>query len=140
MGLSGSPDRIEWQRCPVCEGRTWVPRGFYTGMTGAVDTNNAVCRRCNGEGTILPFEFPVSQRPGKRGEWAWIAAGLDEYHAVNLREALKLIPDTGDWHGSLRAACDIVLDDHPVAKPNQTAAQMLTRILRVPWANEVRDG
>lgn len=56
-----------------------------------------------------------------------LAAGLDSYHAINLLEALKLIPDTGDWHGSLRAACEMRLahncDTH-VIKPNQTAEQM----------------
>lgn len=30
----------------------------------------------------------------------------DAYVAANLRAALDLIPDTGDWHGLLRGWCD----------------------------------
>lgn len=69
--------------------------------------------------------------PGKPGEHRYIAHGLDPYHAANLLEALKLVPDTGDWHGSLRAACQIALQDHPDEKPNQSAEQMMARNERV---------
>lgn len=58
-----------------------------------------------------------------------LAAALDPYHAANLLEALKLVPDTGDWHGSLRIACQMVLDEQP-AKPNRTAEQM--RQMEIP--------
>lgn len=63
--------------------------------------------------------------PHKRGDHAAIAAGLDGYHAANLLEALRLIPDTGDWHGSLRIACGIALREvggHHT--PNATAEAM----------------
>lgn len=113
-----------WQACPVCGGRGSLPCGFY-GVQGP-DTAAERCRTCNGK-TIIERPPSPQFRPGRPGEWAWIAAGLDPYHAVNLREALRIVPDTGDWHGSLRAACEIALEGHPEAKPNQTATQMRKR-------------
>lgn len=51
---------------------------------------------------------------------------LNAYEAHNLLEALKLVPDTGDWHGQLRARCEAVIDKYPqeYGGPNQTAEQM----------------
>jgi hypothetical protein len=100
MMTSGKPDILPaWEFLSVAEKSAWLK----------------VCEALDGS---------RMERPGKPGEWAWIAAGLDAYHAVNLREALEIVPDTGDWHGSLRAACEIALKDHPDARPNQTAEQM----------------
>lgn len=63
------------------------------------------------------------------GTHAALAAGMDAYHAANLREALKLVPDTGDWHGSLRIVCDMVLERDGRLNPNQTAEQMAERFM-----------
>lgn len=43
-----------WQRCPVCEGRGWLPHGFYrtSQYFGSTSTADECCRRCNGTGTI----------------------------------------------------------------------------------------
>jgi DnaJ-class molecular chaperone len=44
------------ERCPVCEGRGVVPKGFYdetTGQWGANSTEPEICRACNGRGFIL---------------------------------------------------------------------------------------
>ena len=46
---------------------------------------------------------------------------LGEYIAANLREVLKVIPDTGDWHALVRWACDKALGDGSAQGPNQTA-------------------
>jgi hypothetical protein len=50
---------------------------------------------------------------------------LSPYEAVNLLEALKVVKDTGDWHGQLRSRCQEVLrvygDDRP---PNASAEDM----------------
>lgn len=43
------------------------------------------------------------------------------YVAANLREALELVPDTGDWHGALRQWCAENVGD---LKPNMTANEM----------------
>lgn len=53
-----------------------------------------------------------------------IADALDSYHAANLLEALRLVPDTGDWHGSLRIACAMTLSQGKAVPPNATAEQM----------------
>lgn len=53
---------------------------------------------------------------------------LDAYEAVNLLEALKLVPQTGDWHGQLRFRCEAVLAKYGHKHvPNQTAEQMRER-------------
>lgn len=38
-------------KCPVCEGRGWVPNGFY-GVVDCTSTANETCRSCNGAGII----------------------------------------------------------------------------------------
>jgi hypothetical protein len=55
---------------------------------------------------------------------------LDPYEAVNLLEALKLVPDTGDWHGQLRFRAQAVVDKYGTeyTRPNQTAEQMKERM------------
>ncbi len=45
------------QRCPVCNGRGWMPNGFYTvppGINHFCDRNTGTetCRSCNGQGVI----------------------------------------------------------------------------------------
>jgi hypothetical protein len=52
---------------------------------------------------------------------------MSPYEAVNLLEALKLVPDTGDWHGQLRFRCQQVLrvyGDDERLRPNATAEEM----------------
>lgn len=41
-------------KCPVCEGRGVVPRGFYNPCPDQIHTTikPETCRRCNGRGTI----------------------------------------------------------------------------------------
>ena len=75
------------------------------------------CVRCGGGATgwrecraCAEPAVPAGVAGDRPGSHAAIAAGLDAYHARNLLEALKLAADTGDWHGSLRIACGIVLD------------------------------
>jgi hypothetical protein len=91
--------------------------GYYTPVSG---TTVALCPACQAE--------PPALRPGTHEA---IAAALDGYHAANLLEALKLAPDTGDWHGSLRFACQMALDREGdrAPKPNQSAEQMAERAL-----------
>lgn len=100
-----------------------VRSGTSPQVDGSVEDRLARCTRLL-RSVLTNWPESAPERPGRPGEWTWIAAGLDSYHAVNLREALKLVPDTGDWHGSLRAACEIVLKDDPGARPNQTAEHM----------------
>jgi hypothetical protein len=58
---------------------------------------------------------------------------IDAYEAINLQEALKVIPDTGDWHGQIRYKLKQVLDNPQVANrmgaPNCTAEQYRERIV-----------
>ena len=42
-------------------------------------------------------------------------APLTPYQAANLLEALKLVPDTGDWYGELRLKCEAILMMEPHA-------------------------
>jgi hypothetical protein len=51
---------------------------------------------------------------------------LDAYEAINLLEALKLVKQTGDWHGQLRFRCEAVIKKYggPTLRPNATAEQM----------------
>lgn len=75
---------------------------------------------------FAPDDRIEAVRADRAGTWPALAAALDPYHAANLLEALALVPDTGDWHGSLRIACQMVLADQPQA-PNATAQQMRER-------------
>lgn len=61
-----------------------------------------------------------------RGQYWNPEVPLDAYEAVNLLEALKMIPSTGDWHGQLRFRCQAVLDKYgnEYTVPNQTVEQM----------------
>lgn len=47
---------------------------------------------------------------GDDAHWGWGA-----YVAANLAEALKRVPDTGDWHGAVRMWCERNRGD---VKPN----------------------
>ena len=51
---------------------------------------------------------------------------LSAYEAVNLLEALKLVRDTGDWHGQLRARCEQVVKKYgrDIVGPNAPAEEM----------------
>jgi len=49
------------QRCPVCEGRGFVPAGFYGIQEG---TGSPACRRCDGLGTV---SAATQASPGKDG-------------------------------------------------------------------------
>jgi hypothetical protein len=44
-----------------------------------------------------------------------------QYVAANLRDALSLVPDTGDWHGQLRHWCDA---QGGIYKPNRCSDQV----------------
>ncbi len=46
----------EWQACPVCFGRGFVPAGFY-GV--AVGTNGETCRTCNGTTVVVRPTLPA---------------------------------------------------------------------------------
>ena len=48
-----------------------------------------------------------------------------DYIAANLFEALKIVPDTGDWHGQLRAWCERWKGE---TLPNKTADEMMETI------------
>lgn len=82
------------------------------------------------ERQIAEAAFPAKARPGTHEA---LAAGLNPYHAINLLEALKFVPDTGDWHGSLRIACEMALARAGAVdsiSPNQTAEQMADAVIR----------
>lgn len=70
------------------------------------------------------------------GTHAALADALDGYHALNLLEALRLVPDTGDWHGSLRIACQMAVERKTahLLGPNQTAEQMAPRAIELVTA------
>lgn len=81
---------------------------------------------------------PLDARTGKleraRGHWHDADVPMDGYEALNLLEALRLVPDTGDWHGQLRLRCANVLSKHGsmgFMRPNQTAEQMAPRALEL---------
>lgn len=39
-------------RCPVCEGRTTMPKGFYTRILISSDMNDVPCKTCGQTGVI----------------------------------------------------------------------------------------
>lgn len=45
---------LEYQRCPVCEGRGHLPQGFYLTKNFGIGTYNSTeeCRTCWGRGII----------------------------------------------------------------------------------------
>ena len=65
-----------------------------------------------------------------------LETGHAAYHIANLREALKVAQDTGDWHGELRALLDLVQRayDIPDTAPNIKAEDQAV----VPRADLVR--
>lgn len=69
------------------------------------------------------------------GSHAALAAGLDAYHVRNLLEALKCVRSSGDWHGSLQIACEIVLaaQGEEWSRPNQPAEDL--RLTDAEWAS-----
>ena len=104
-----------------------MPAGFFTGLP---HTNSETCRVCTGGGLL----WTASGQPVRDGRNDGVGRGteyvgpLGEYIAVNLREALKLVPDNGDWHALLRQACDAAIPEGSTQGPNQTAEQMLARM------------
>lgn len=74
-------------------------------------------------------KFPghvIASDPGAR----WIMDQRREYVAANLRAALALVPDTGDWHGELRGWCDAHKGDR---EPNAPIPEQIER-LRGCWS------
>lgn len=61
-------------------------------------------------------------------EWAEAYLEPREYVAANLEEALKLVPDTGDWHGQLRLWAAHFKKQ---AIPNADAALMAPRAIEL---------
>lgn len=47
------------QRCPICEGRRFVPGGFYTGLP---IINPEPCQQCGGTGMIAATETTTHTR------------------------------------------------------------------------------
>lgn len=78
------------------------------------------CREC-----AAPL---LDQYPPKRaqGNYWHPDIPLSPYEAVNLLEALKVVKDTGDWHGQLRFRCEQVLAvyGHGDDRPNAPAEDM----------------
>lgn len=64
-------------------------------------------------------------------EWAEAYLNPRPYVAANLEAALKLVPDTGDWHGQLRLWAAHFKGD---AKPNVSAEQMAPRAVELAKA------
>lgn len=76
------------------------------------------CREC---GAPLLDQYPPQRA---RGNFWHPDVPMSPYEAANLLEALKLVPDTGDWHGQLRFRAQAVLRFYGEHAPNQTAEQM----------------
>lgn len=60
---------------------------------------------------------------------------LDYYEAVNLFEALKVVPDTGDWYNQVKFKLEAVLrltqayhDSVYALNPNVSAEKQIERI------------
>src|SRR5690242_17660008 len=54
--------RVIKQRCPICEGRKFVPAGFYTGLAASLNPDQ--CQQCNGTGMVTATETVTTVRRG----------------------------------------------------------------------------
>jgi hypothetical protein len=76
-----------------------------------------ICPGCTPENCACAAAKLAQQEPWGNIDNAWEPRG---YVAANLLEALKLVKDTGDWHGQLKAWCEYHLEKQPYS-PNVTA-------------------
>ncbi len=44
---------MEYQKCPVCEGRGTLPCGFYAPAMATSSVSPEICKTCNGQGIII---------------------------------------------------------------------------------------
>jgi hypothetical protein len=74
------------------------------------------CNRCGGlEPRVYVPLSEVSALLGDQAHPDW-----SDYVATNLLDALEQVPDTGDWHGALRAWCGARISGK--LAPNRTGA------------------
>lgn len=59
----------------------------------------------------------------------WTSDDHAAYIAVNLQQALKMVPCTGDWHCELHGWCAEVLKEIP-RSPNKTAEEQRAELAR----------
>lgn len=86
--------------CPVCQGRGFVPPGFYNSLGIASELKTEVCRTCLGKGAIWepPCELKhISddglRRLGKLYCAIWGDACYDPMNESTRKFALDLLPD-----------------------------------------------
>lgn len=83
------------------------------------------CREC---GAPLLDRYPPERA---RGSCRNPDVPLNAYEAQNLLEALKLVPNTGDWHGQLRSRCEEVIKKYPQECFGANAtAEMMRKMMR----------
>lgn len=120
MGSSRSaiPRFGEWQQCPICAGSGQV--------FAPMSTSTQRCHACLGAGLVArPVLDDTEGGVGRSSEYV---GPLGDYIAVNLREALQVIPDTGDWYAIVLGACDRALKDGTNLRPNQSEEWYRERI------------
>ena len=45
--------------CPVCQGRTTLPAGFYDDVAAPSSATRETCRTCHGQGVLWGPSFPT---------------------------------------------------------------------------------
>lgn len=63
--LWSTPVAVQWQRCPVCEGRGTVSPDFYEQLGVGASTAREACRTCRGRTVIPPPGFWGGPRAGQ---------------------------------------------------------------------------
>lgn len=83
------------------------------------------CRECGAP--LYADQYPPN-RP--HGGWWHPDVAMDAYEAINLLEVLKVVPDTGDWHGQLRFRCEQVVKHYGSEnlRANATASELRERM------------
>lgn len=74
------------------------------GNSGA--PRSAWYRMVGGEQALAEYDAQQPKPKPKPGSHKALLDGLNADQAVNLLEALKLVPNTGHWYGALRIACE----------------------------------
>jgi len=64
--------KYTYDKCPICEGRGFVPAGFYGETHGkAIECRNEECRSCHGKGIVSAIDFGDNNTNGKYPSW-WL--------------------------------------------------------------------
>lgn len=76
-------------KCPVCEGKTTVPVGFYEDKT-------ITCKACSGRGVVFD-PFTHTPTPSQEGPWLPYTNPTVTSDRTSYRNQVSLLSDRPDW-------------------------------------------